>query len=106
MLKFLIEKIQRTEQKKFRRKTGKVRFDIYAPNASNVELVGSFNSWMPGEHIMKKERDGFWKTSVNLCSGKYEYKFIVDNKWEIDPNNSLTSIMDNGTINSVKKVDV
>ncbi|MBU0468790.1 MAG: glycoside hydrolase [Candidatus Omnitrophica bacterium] len=106
MLKFLIKKIQRKGQKTYRRKIGKIRFDIYAPQASNVELVGCFNSWMPGQHIMKKERDGFWKTYVMLCSGKYEYKFIVDNKWEIDPENSKTVIMDNGTINSVKKVDI
>ncbi|HBG60476.1 MAG TPA: glycoside hydrolase [Candidatus Omnitrophica bacterium] len=104
MLDILIKKIQTKGHKKYRRKTSKVRFDIYAPQASNVELVGCFNSWMPGQHIMKKERDGFWKTHVTLCSGQYEYKFIVDNKWEIDPENSNTVIMDNGTINSVKKV--
>ena len=104
MLKFLMQKIQGDGQKKYRRKTEKIPFDIYAPDASNVELVGCFNSWMPGQYILKKERDGFWKTKVDLCGGKYEYKFIVDNKWQIDPLNSETCIMENGTINSVKQV--
>jgi hypothetical protein len=36
-----------------------------------------------------------------LPPGKYEYKFLVDDKWTIDPQNTQTSQNDFGTQNSI-----
>jgi hypothetical protein len=55
--------------------------------AKNVILTGNFNAWNTGELFMEKVRDG-WQLAYVLPAGNYEYKFIVDGKWMIDPANS------------------
>lgn len=59
-------------------------------NAKNVVLAGSFNGWNTGELFMDKTHDG-WKLYYVLGPGNYEYKFIVDGKWMIDPVNNITT---------------
>jgi len=56
--------------------------------AKNVFLAGDFNHWDPKAYAMKKEGD-VWIFPVHLSVGKHLYKFIVDNKWIIDPSNPL-----------------
>lgn len=74
------------------------------PNAREVFLSGSFNNWAkPGYPMQKK--DGVWSTSVYLPAGKYTYKFVVDGKWIIDPDNSLYDENEYGTGNSVLWVE-
>lgn len=55
------------------------------PNALNVSVAGSFNGWGAG-YSMKKTSDG-WVFEAYLPPGKWLYKFIVDGKWIIDPDN-------------------
>ena len=70
------------------------------PNAKKVFLSGSFNNWAdPGYPMQKKE--GTWSAAVYLPAGKYTYKFIVDGKWIIDPDNPLYDENEYGTGNSV-----
>ena len=70
------------------------------PNAKTVYLIGSFNNWSePGYPMLKKE--GVWSTAVFLPAGKYTYKFVVDGKWIIDPDNPLYDENEYGTGNSV-----
>lgn len=55
-------------------------------NAKSVILAGSFNEWNQGELHMKKLPTG-WSIAYVLGAGNYEYKFIVDGSWIVDPNN-------------------
>ena len=57
-------------------------------DAGNVYLSGDFDDWSPNTLAMKKE-GGEWVCSVHLSAGKHLYKFIVDGKWIIDPDNAL-----------------
>ena len=66
------------------RVTTKVEFEYYAPQAKKVEVAGTFNSWNPSETPLKKERDGKWRASVSLASGRYEYRYHVDGDWQND----------------------
>ena len=59
-------------------------------DAKNVILTGSFNGWNTGELLMDKSKDG-WQRYYILGPGNYEYKFIVDGKWMIDPANPNTT---------------
>jgi hypothetical protein len=34
---------------------------------------------------MKKDKKGFWKVSIPLSPGTYQYRFFVDGVWENDP---------------------
>ncbi len=70
------------------------------PDAKRVFLAGNFNDWDPTILQMKKEGED-WVFSVHLFAGKYVYKFIVDDKWIIDPGNPLWEQNELGTGNSV-----
>lgn len=62
-------------------------FEVHAPGAREVELVGSFNGWRPGEIVLRgPDATGHWSTTVRLPSGRHEYLFLVDGKtWVTDP---------------------
>ncbi len=59
--------------------------DAYA-NASLVSVAGEFNDWQELGNLMHR-RNGVWVTSLDLDPGKYEYKFVVDGVWIVDPGN-------------------
>lgn len=54
--------------------------------AKNVILSGSFNKWDEQLYKMYKTSDG-WKLTLQLKPEVYQYKFIVDGNWIIDPDN-------------------
>ena len=63
----------------------RVSFSYYAPRAKEVLLLGDFNNWDAKARPMKKNADGLWQKNINLHPGRYEYRFLVDNKWCCDP---------------------
>ncbi|MFA5388398.1 MAG: isoamylase early set domain-containing protein [Candidatus Omnitrophota bacterium] len=79
----------------------KVTFKINAPNAKDVRLAGDFNSWDASSTTLKKSKEGLWKRDLNLRSGRYEYKYLVDGEWQRDPLNNLFVVNNFGTENSV-----
>jgi 1,4-alpha-glucan branching enzyme len=58
-----------------------VEFSYYAPAANKVCLAGMFNSWKTDSLPMKKGKDGTWKISIKLQTGRHEYKYFVDGAW-------------------------
>lgn len=64
-----------------------VTFQIKAPEARKIELVGTFNDWEPGQISLRKRNDkDTWTVSVRLNQGRHEYMFLVDGKhWITDP---------------------
>src|SRR2546423_15024609 len=61
-----------------------VRFELFAPEANEVALVGSFNKWDPNAGHMARSPDGNWTLDLSL-EGHYEYLFLVDGRWVADP---------------------
>lgn len=59
-------------------------------DAQNIVLAGNFNGWNQGELFMTRIRNG-WELPYVLGPGNYEYKYIVDGKWMIDPSNPNTT---------------
>lgn len=55
-------------------------------NARLVSVAGEFNGWQELGNIMHRH-NGVWVTSLQLDPGKYEYKFVVDGVWIVDPGN-------------------
>jgi 1,4-alpha-glucan branching enzyme len=90
-----------TKQKAKRRK---VNFQIWAPAAKAVSLMGSFNQWNAKTHPMKKDRDGYWHKSIMAVPGRYEYRYLIDGCWENDPANSHCCPNEYGTFNNVVEV--
>lgn len=84
----------------------RITFGVSASPGSEVYLAGSFNNWDAQRHQMKDTcGNGKYTITLMLPKGEYEYKFVINNNWVVDPEcqdwvrNSL------GTLNSVKKVE-
>jgi 1,4-alpha-glucan branching enzyme len=55
-----------------------------APDAENIQVLGEFNNWDPNHALeMKKQKNGFFKATVELESGKnYQFRYLVNgNTW-------------------------
>jgi len=72
--------------------------------AETVMVTGNFNNWDPGSYRMVKEGN-LWKLPLHLKPGKCLYKFIVDGKWILDPDNENWEENEYGTGNSVLWVE-
>ncbi len=60
-------------------------FELNAPDAHNVYLAGEMTQWDKSKLPMRKEGDGMWRVTVDLGTGEWLYKYIVDGKWMADP---------------------
>ncbi len=81
-----------------------VDFSLHAPNATSVNVVGSFNQWKQGSFRLQKEVAGNWKGQFFLKPGIYEYRFVVNGEWTDDPKAKKTVINSFGTRNAVLEV--
>ncbi|MGA1874310.1 MAG: AAA family ATPase [bacterium] len=67
---------------------GGVLFSFYSPHALSVYLTGDFNKWIPdAEPLFNLSGNGLWQKVVPLPPGRYQYKYIVDGNWQLDPAN-------------------
>jgi len=85
-------------------KAFKVTFALFAPKAKHVSLCGEFNGWASDATLMKRDDGGNWETTVALPPGRYEYKFVVDGQWILDPQARESVGNCHGTLNSVAQV--
>jgi 1,4-alpha-glucan branching enzyme len=81
-----------------------VLFTAFYPEAKTMQIAGDFNNWRPEKNPMKKAEDGTWQARIQLAKGTYRYRFVVDGKWQHDPNNNSTEPNPYGELNSVVKV--
>jgi len=91
--------------KKEEKTTAKVQFVFNGPDAQKVSLGGDFNNWDTQAAPMKKDKKGIWKVTVNLKSGKHEYRFLVDEKWENDPACDVCVPNDFGRMNCIRIIE-
>ena len=84
-----------------KQKRRKVRFSCNAPDAGSVFLVGDFNEWDETKHPMRKNANQQWEINVMLYPGRYEYKFLIDGKWRLDPENDWKCINCYDTYNNI-----
>ena len=70
--------------------------------AQKVVLSGNFNDWTTSTTNAKYNQFlEIWSTGVELKPGKYWYKYIVDGKWTLDPDNYLKEFDAEGNENNV-----
>lgn len=65
---------------------GYVVIRINAPGAKHVFIAGSFNNWNDKDTECYYVDAGWWEAVLELTPGIYEYKFIIDGNWTVDPN--------------------
>ena len=85
--------------------TKRVTFTLAADAGSDVYLAGDFNDWNPeGKKLTDKKGDGIYSATIALAPGEYEYKFVINGTWCVDPNCKEWRQNSLGTLNSVLRV--
>jgi hypothetical protein len=56
------------------------------PTARIVAVAGTFNGWNQSQYLFERAGDE-WICKLPLPAGTYQYKFIVDGNWLVDPSN-------------------
>lgn len=79
----------------------------HKPAAANaLHVAGSFNGWNAQALAMSgPDAEGFWRATIKLGAGDYQYKFVVDGtRWFHDPLNADTVSDGHSGFNSVLKI--
>ncbi|MFC1549152.1 AAA family ATPase, partial [Candidatus Omnitrophota bacterium] len=80
-------------------------FLVHAPQAGAVYVLGDFNDWQKAEASrLNKLENGQWSAHFTLKRGTYRYKFLIDDEWTNDPENSDFETNIFGTIDSILKL--
>lgn len=64
---------------------GAVRFTLFAPGATQVVLVGSFNGWAKDATPMTIVEGALWSVTVALNPGEYPFMYVIDGGQWITP---------------------
>lgn len=71
-----------------------------------IAIAGDFNHWSSSATVLKfDEALGAFETTLRLPPGRYEYRLIVDGRWQADPYNRVRSQNDFGIDNNVLIVE-
>ncbi|MFN4200460.1 MAG: glycoside hydrolase family 13 [Fervidobacterium gondwanense] len=65
---------------------GYVVIRYYNKDAKQPFIAGTFNNWKADDTALYFIEDGWWEAVLELQPGIYEYKFVVDGNWIVDPN--------------------
>jgi len=80
---------------------------VYRPHGkvSNVVVSGSFNNWnKEKDQLLDRQGTGVYELSLPLEPGNYIYKFLVDGKEILDPNNQEKAPTGFDDFNSVLRI--
>ena len=83
----------------------RVTFQLKAQPGSEVFVAGDFNDWDPKARRLKdKDDSGVYATTMLLKPGEYQYKFVINGHWGIDPECEEWVPNSMGSLNSVIKL--
>lgn len=76
---------------------GTAIFRFRASSATRVQVAGDWNNWGRGDAgtaevlaglMIKNGKDGIWTLRVRLEPGRYRYRFLIDERFQVlDPSN-------------------
>ena len=78
-----------------------VTFVLEEAPGRRVALAGTFNEWKPERFLTDRAGDGVYRARLMLAPGEYQYKFVVDDEWRLDPANPNFVPNDFGSLNSI-----
>lgn len=80
----------------------RIKFQVKANPGSHVYIAGSFNDWDATSKPMKDVNGtGDYTTMLYLLKGKYEYKYVINGEWHVDPECPKWVQNNCGTLNSL-----
>lgn len=74
------------------------------PDASEIQIAGDFNDWMPHTTPMRRLADGDFEARLKLPKGRYRYRLVVDGRWSHDIHNPTIETNEYGELNSVVEI--
>lgn len=98
------QKMQRIIKERLPKLT-EIVFSVAAPDAKEVYVTGDFNHWKLDDKSRMQADNGRWLKKLNLKPGRFHYRFVVDGKWEEDPDNPLKEINPYGQMDSLIDVE-
>lgn len=75
-------------------------------DCSRLQLAGDFNDWIPDRDVETRSINGHWQKVFTAEPGVYEYRLLIDGKWQADPTNPSEIPNEIGGINSLLQVPV
>lgn len=80
-----------------------VAFRVWAPHATAVAVVGTFNDWDKAKHPLTHEADGYWAANVAGAKVGHEYRYVLQTPAgelsKIDPYaREVTNSVGNGVV--------
>lgn len=75
-------------------------------DCKRLQLAGDFNDWVPDRDVETRSINGHWQKVFTAEPGVYEYRLLIDGKWQADPTNPCEVPNDIGGINSLLQVSV
>jgi hypothetical protein len=82
-----------------------IRLQLRTEPGCAVYVAGSFNAWRAKEFALSEGEAGTYTAELQLAPGEYEYKFIVNGRWQADPVAEGWAPNPFGSLNSVLKVE-
>jgi hypothetical protein len=87
-----------------RQESDVVIFRSHRPEASEIQIAGDFNDWMPHTTPMRRLPDGDFEARLKLPKGRYRYRLVVDGRWSHDLFNPAIETNEYGELNSVVEI--
>jgi hypothetical protein len=81
-----------------------VIFSVFAPEAGQAYVAGDFNNWKVDRQSLMEKDNGTWRKKINLGSGKFHYRFVIDGKWTEDTNNPAKEMNPYGSLDSLMEI--
>lgn len=88
-----------------RQESDLVVFRSHRPEASEIQIAGDFNDWMPHTTPMRRLPDGDFEARLKLPRGRYRYRLVVDGRWSHDLFNPAIETNEYGELNSVVEIN-
>ena len=82
----------------------RITFEFRADAGADVSVAGTFNDWDPTKKKLTG-KGGIYKAVMMLPPGRYEYKFMINGKWCVDPECPEWVTNGVGSLNSVLVID-
>lgn len=57
-----------------------VAFRMWAPHATRVAVIGSFNNWDGTEQSMQAEENGCWYANLDVAHAGDQYRFLISSE--------------------------
>jgi len=83
-------------------KRKRVTFTLKNDPGKAVFVAGSFNNWDPkANQLVDHDQPGVYTVTILIPKGRHEYRFVVEDIWQVDPVNPQSAVNEFGSLNSV-----